>query len=495
MNTLTRSLIPLILWGMVWEPVSAQNNPPSPQLGNGMRNSWADQTSIVIWTRTTRRADMVADGPMFLDISRSQASRLGKLRDVDEIHAAQIPRGATLDEMFGANPGAIGQVRLTYYPTDRKESAESTVWKTTAADSDFTAQWKIDGLQPDTRYVAVIEARQVGSDRPSATLTGGFETAPASEDARDLKFCITTCHDFIRRDDGNRGHKIYPTMTEIDPDFIVHAGDIEYYDKPDPWACTKELMRFKWQRLFSLTSNRDFYARTTTYFIKDDHDTLKNDCWAGQRYGTVSFEEGLQIFNEEQFPSHPTRYQTVRWGRDLQVWILEGRDYRSPNDAPDGPEKTILGAEQKAWLKETLAASDATFKLILSPTPIVGPDRKNKNDNHANVAFEYEGEEVRREFARHEGLIVFCGDRHWQYASVDGETGVWEFGCGPGSELHELGWKQGDQRPNHRFLRVAGGFLSGDLTDASTDQPKLTLRHRTVTGEVVSEFEFPPSDQ
>ena len=52
---------------------------------------------------------------------------------------------------------------------------------------------------------------------------------------------------------------------------------------------------------------------------------------------------------------------------------------------PDGPEKTILGSEQKAWLMKTLSESKATFKLVFSPTPIVGPDRKNKRDNHANT--------------------------------------------------------------------------------------------------------------
>jgi len=31
-------------------------------------------------------------------------------------------------------------------------------------------------------------------------------------------------------------------------------------------------------------------------------------------------------------------------------------------------------SEQNGWLKQTLKASDATFKLLISPTPMVGPD-------------------------------------------------------------------------------------------------------------------------
>ena len=85
---------------------------------------------------------------------------------------------------------------------------------------------------------------------------------------------------------------------------------------------------------------------------------------------------------------------------------------------------------------------------------------------------------------------MFCGDRHWQYASKDDATGLWEFGCGPGSERHELGWKPGDERPEHQFLRVKGGFLSGQLEYDDASKPRLTIRHHKVEGEVVSEFPF-----
>ena len=464
----------------------------APYLGNAMRNSWADQESIVLWTRTTASPDLFADGKRFISIDKSSAAKLSKETDPQKLMAAQIPEGTALSAMFGACPGAPGRVRLTYFPVKQRKAIKSTPWVTTSADSDFTAQWKIKELKPDTFYAAVIEAKPIDREELTAVVRGQFRTAPEKNAEEKLKFCVTTCHDFIRRDDGSNGHKIYSAMTQIEPDFVVHAGDIEYYDKPDPWAMTKELMRFKWGRIFALPSNRAFYASTTSYFLKDDHDTLKNDCWPGTTYGSVSFEQGVQIFNEEQFPSHSPRYQTVNWGRDLQVWFLEGRDFRSPHDIPDGPDKTILGVEQKAWLFQTLKESKAKFKLVFSPTPIVGPDRKGKKDNHANGIFAHEGNELREQLSKHDNLIVLCGDRHWQYASVDQQTNLWEFGCGPGSEKHQLGWKAGDERPMHRFLRVAGGFLSGDLTYRGKDkQPKLTLRHHKVTGEQVSEFVFP----
>ncbi len=469
-------------------PPEPSLRPVAPQLGNAMRNGWADQTSIVIWTRTTQHPEMVTSGPQFITLP----DRPGNWTDAGQLLTMQLPEGVELDEMLGACPGAPGEVRLTYFPQQGRNDSQSTSWTRTHADRDYTAQWKLDNLKPGTLYAAIVEARPIDGQEVTAVVRGSFRTAPAMTESPDLKFCMTTCHDFERRDDGLKGHKIYPAMTAINPDFVVHAGDIEYYDKPHPWAWTVELMRFKWARIFSLPRNREFYANRTTYFIKDDHDTLKNDCWAGQSYGAVSFDKGVELFNKEQFPTRSPRYHTISWGQDVQIWLLEGRDYRSPNTMPDGPDKTILGPEQKAWLFDTVSRSTARFKLVFSPTPIVGPDRNNKKDNHANQNFAHEGNELREFFGEIENVIVFCGDRHWQYASVDDESGLWEFGCGPGSEKHQLGWKEGDVRPVHRFLRVQGGFLSGEVTHSGDqDTPTLTLRHHDVNGKKMSEFQFP----
>ena len=481
----------------VFKPLNAPDlkaiDNEGPFLANASRNSWADQRSIVLWTRTTSRPEILLDGKPFKSISNGQASELAKLKDPSTLEQLQLPDGAGLDEMIGACPGKAGRVRLSYFQEEHRKDVKSLEWITTQAANDFTAQWKLEGLKPGVTYITILEAQNLDGS-PTAAIRGAFKTAPAESESSPVKFCITTCHDFIRRDDGPNGHKIYPAMKAIAPDFIVHAGDIEYYDKPDPWALTVPLMRFKWGRIFGLPSNRDFYNHTTSYFIKDDHDTLANDCWPGQTYGAVTFAEGKRLFNEEQFPSKPQRYQTVLWGKELQLWILEGRDFRSPNTLADGPEKTILGAQQKAWLSKSLQESKATYKLICTPTPIVGPDRDNKKDNHANAVFEHEGNELRQMFSKVPGVILCCGDRHWQYASVDEVTKVWEFGCGPGSENHELGWKVGDTRPEHRFLRVQGGFLSGELTyDATGSIPRLTMRHHDVTGKQVSEFAFPES--
>lgn len=120
---------------------------------------------------------------------------------------------------------------------------------------------------------------------------------------------------------------------------------------------------------------------------------------------------------------------------------MEGRDFRSPNSMPDGPDKTLWGKEQLAWLKETLLASDADWRVLISPTPIIGPDRVTKTDNHANPrGFWTEGQAFLDWIKdnRLHNLMLICGDRHWQYESVDTRNGrqIHEFSCGPTCDEH-----------------------------------------------------------
>ena len=178
-------------------------------------------------------------------------------------------------------------------------------------------------------------------------------------------------------------------------------------------------------------------------------------------------------------------YRTFRWGQDVQIWLVEGRDYRSANPDPDGPEKTIWGAEQKAWFKETVEASDATFRILISPTPFVGPDNPDKFDSHATESFGTEARDLRAFLVEHD-MIVICGDRHWQYVSVHNETGLREYATGPASDAHAGGWTQGGASPEHRYLNVIGGFLSV-TAERQDGAPTLTLRNHGVDGEVFYE--------
>jgi alkaline phosphatase D len=273
-------------------------------------------------------------------------------------------------------------------------------------------------------------------------------------------------------------------MMKLGIDFFVHTGDIVYYDN---LAKNETLARWHWSRTYSLQTNFRFHKNVSSYFIKDDHDTWLDDCWPGfetRFMGDFTFDQGQEIFLE-QVPMREKTYRTYRWGKDLQIWIVEGRDYRSPNTDPDGPEKTIWGKEQKAWLFNTVTKSDATYKILISPTPIVGPDRLTKHDNHSNVDFTYEGNEIRRFIAEQKNMYVVCGDRHWQYVSRDDETGIREYSCGPASNDHSGGWSNEMRMPEHEYLNVTGGFLVGKTTRIDND-PLLIMSHYSVDGKILN---------
>mgnify|MGYP006077058721 FL=1 len=451
-------------------------------MGNGIKIGEVDSDSAIIWTRLTAHPERTTDGHSF---------------DLVTKDAKKQPIYEDLSVMNGSVVGQSGSVKVTYWPKNKKSlrrstkwqpvhqksSRRSTTWQLVYSRNDYTHQFKLKNLEPGTAYALLVEGKR---NDANCRLKGGFRTAPKIDQASDIRFVVTTCGEYPRRDDPVNGHKIYPQMLALDPDFFVHTGDIEYYDKPGPFAKNIDLARFKWNRIYATPYLRTFHNQVSSYFIKDDHDTLKDDAWPGQNYFDLTWEQGLATFRE-QVPMGEKTYRTLRWGKDLQIWLVEGRDYRSPNNMPDGPEKSIWGTVQKQWFFDTVSASDATFKVLLSPTPIVGPDRLKKNDNHSNKGFTHEGDELRRFIAAQENLYIVCGDRHWQYASIDPKTGAREFSCGPGSDNHSGGYWEEFRNDMHRFLRVKGGFLSVDINSAAS---KITFQHHSVDGSVQNQESF-----
>lgn len=457
-----------------------------PFFGNGAKNGWVDQTSAVIWARLTKTREPNWNGRDFIHINEDNYNQyISKLTSESDILKAQIPDGYELNAMKGACPGAEGEIKLVLKANGNNQPIVFN-WKAVNSEMDYTLQWKILGLNPNTIYTYKLLSRLNRDSEITGKFEGKFKTPPAITTEKNINFCVVSCHDYLRRDSDN-GHKIYPAMQRLNPNFYVHTGDIEYYDKPNPYAMTKSLMRFKWNRLFGLPFQKTFFQKNTTYFMKDDHDTLKDDCYPGQTYGTVSFEEGLKIFDQEQFPSNNKPYKTIVWGKSLQIWLLDSRNYRSKNTDPDGISKTILGKEQKAWLFNSLLKSEATFKVLISASPIIGPDRKNKSDNHSNSNFAFERNEILGIVEKVKNVYLCNGDRHWQYASHLKEKNIWEFCSGAGSDAHAGGWDTTDIRPEHTFLRVKGGFLSVHVSTDPVDKvSSIAFVHRDVDGNEVN---------
>ena len=450
---------------------------PPPRQASGVKVGETTDSSVVVWTRLTAGAERNNQGVVVRAAGRKKSQPKAPPTTLD------VP----VEELEGACPGAPGRVRVRYGLQADLADAQATPWADVNEAEDFTHQFPLRGLRAASVYYYAVESTGPGGAPVHGAVRGKFETAPPPDAPSDFCFCVMTCQGYPDRDDP-QGHKIYPAMRSCQPEFVVFTGDNVYYDNDPPYAMTPRLARYHWERMFSLPLEAELLRNVAGYFQKDDHDTLANDCWPGKRCGALTFAEGQRIFLQ-QTPHGDCPYRTFRWGRDLQIWLAEGRDFRSPNNMADGAEKTIWGLRQKEWLKRTLLESDAAWKVLIRPTPLVGPDRANKNDNHANAGFQSEGDEIRAWIRSRlpDNLFVLCGDRHWQYHSVHPQTGVQEFSVGAASDAH-AGGTPGEDPHYHRFHRVKGGFLSVTLRPVE-GRSTIIFRHHDVRGAVVYQWQ------
>jgi len=470
--------------GLLANGASVRAEPPYQ--ATGIKIGEVTDTSAIVWTRLTLREHKnPSDGPMVTIVMAPGKNKKKGDQPSRRVERIEYPAGTTVDDIRDAAPGTPGEVRVLYRQADTAPWQE-TAWESVDDARDFTRQLALTGLRPNTRYQVRVESRSADRAVAGQIVEGRFVTAPTADQPARVVFTVSTGQEFPDKDRPD-GFEIYPQMLKLDPSFFVHTGDIVYYDN---LAKDIALARYHWQRTYGLPTNIDFHRQVASYFIKDDHDVWYNDCWPtlndrGFMY-QFTFAQGQRVFLE-QVPMGTCPYRTVRWGKDLQIWLMEGRDFRSPNNLPDAPDKTIWGADQKAWFKKTVLESTATFRVLISPTPLVGPDRTNKNDNHANPGFQHEGDELRRFIAGQKNLVVVCGDRHWQYVSTHPETGVREYSCGPASDQHAGGWNQNDFVPEyHRYLNVIGGFLAVTV-DRQDNRPSIVFRHYAVGGSVKHE--------
>ncbi|MEZ6125152.1 MAG: alkaline phosphatase D family protein [Planctomycetaceae bacterium] len=417
----------------------------------------------------------------------------------------------------GDVPGAAGVVCFEWGTTEQLTEAFRTDWQNATADHDFIVRTKLSGLIPGTEYFY----RCVHGLSQDVVQTGPvrrFRTLPANDSRRSVSFCMGSCmnyHSFMHgkpngggpvtatEEDKALGYPSFAAMTALRPDFFIGTGDIVYYDHPPREAAqTVPELRRKWHEQFRFPRLIDFFSRTPAYWSKDDHDFRFNDADThGARLPSTS--TGIGLFRE-QLPiveagdaDSPT-YRTHRIHRDVQLWFLEGRDYRSDNRQPDGPEKTIWGKEQKQWLQQTLLASDATWKILISPTPMVGPDRNSKTDNHANLAgFRYEADSFFQWLKDHhqDRVLCFCGDRHWQYHSIH-PMGVEEFCTGALNDENAIrGEKPGGKkttdpegliRQPYIYKDPTGGFLHVKISSPTDQSAELIISHYDDTGRILN---------
>jgi alkaline phosphatase D len=477
-------------------------------------------------SRSDRSDIMAGMGIMVGELTANSALVQVRLTLSDQLVDGDVPGspGVVKFELLAGSGGSDGD-SYTGYNVVGTQLVEAT------AERDFIARAAFFDLAPGTSYLCNTSIGP-NADRLTRGPIATFQTHPGADVAKPIRFVVVTGMNYAKfhgddridrkthlkhnntelpaaysGPDKNLGYPALVSILKLKPHFFVGTGDNVYYDTPkEPRAQTETEMRQKWHEQFVQSRYRNLFAAVPTYWEIDDHDYRIDD---GDNTGdhAPSPELGRKMMLE-QLPVAPAddddalTYRTHRVSRDLQLWFVENRMYRSPNAMQDGPEKSIWGEVQKAWLKRTLQESDAAFKVIISPNPMIGPDDARKFDNHTNInGFQHERDEffdwlVETEIAKQNFYLV-CGDRHWQYHSIS-PKGLEEFSCGALIDANSRpGRKPGDPLstdPKGLIKQVysqetpSGGFLlirSDPKTD--TQPATLTFQFHDEQGELLHE--------
>ena len=376
-------------------------------------------------------------------------------------------------------------------------------------ENDFIIKKKISGLKSNTKYYYRILFGE-NKDNLVDSESGTFRTLPGADNSAKVSFAVVTGMNYYHfhygkynRDKaytGNDKELGYPALVAIkslNPDYFIGTGDNVYFDHPAKSGFDKAAkrgdnphpgrfggvevtdevgLRQKYHVQFMQQRFKDLFAQVGTYWEKDDHDYRLNDADPYTKFpishelGISSFREQLPVVDPED--KNAKTYRTYRMNKDAQIWMLEGRDYRSANSDPVGKGKTLLGREQIEWLKNSLLESDASFKLIISPTPMVGPDDMYKKDNHVNPqGFKHEGDELFAWFKENKflekNLYIICGDRHWKYHAMH-PSGFEEFSTGALIDNNSrAGRVAGDKKSTDPNAEIKQFFVEGTPESAS----------------------------
>jgi alkaline phosphatase D len=275
--------------------------------------------------------------------------------------------------------------------------------------SDLTVQVRVTGLRPGTRYV--YRFRRGGL----TSATGHFETAPAANRAATVRFAYSG--DADAQPPGYNQFEIYGHMAAERNDFDIDLGDTIYSDSEvpnTPPALTLAAKRAKYRRNLALPALQRLRASATVYNHWDDHEFI-NDFSRAEN--GAEFAPGVRAFREYMpvtYTSQRGIYRTFRWGRNVQLFFLDERSFRSakataggtcntpagtPDLAPTAPQgvrnafaalipalaqpvpsaclatindpnRTLLGADQYARFTSAVGASSATWKVVVNEVPI-----------------------------------------------------------------------------------------------------------------------------
>lgn len=175
-------------------------------------------------------------------------------------------------------------------------------------------------------------------------------------------------------------------------DLFLHLGDFVYADGSGTSLAN---FRSQWDSGLARTNHAAVFATTPSTFGPSDHDGMQNN-WVGtgdttarDNYNAVVREKTAQV----PVPATTGTYFSFEWGPVCFI-VTDGRSFKSANAATDDSSKTVLGATQKQWVKDTAAATTKRVIIIVGDVPLTGAanvddDEWNNYDTERQDLFGY----------------------------------------------------------------------------------------------------------
>ena len=235
---------------------------------------------------------------------------------------------------------------------------------------------------------------------------GRTRTAPAGGTLPNrLTLAVASCQHF------EQGHyAAYRAIAADAPDVVVHVGDYIYEGRGTtrvrthaaPECHSLEDYRQRYAIYKSDPHLKAAHAAGPWLLVSDDHE-VAND-YAGDHSAQLAPPElflrrraaAYQAYYEHQpmpralMPSEGRQalYTSRAFGDLASVFMLDGRQYRSPQACPPlpliaceelyAPERTMLGEPQEQWLRRSLAASTARWNLLGQQTVLAHFDQSGE---------------------------------------------------------------------------------------------------------------------
>ena len=320
---------------------------------------------------------------------------------------ARAAEGSVTGPMLGAvdehtahvwlRPAGKAEVTLTVRDPDGETVFEEK--REATADHDYCIDWQADELEPATGYSYAFTWHSGGGDAPP---TGPWPlvTAPPAELPARACLAFGSCA-------SEKFPAVWERMAIEGVEALFLCGDTPYIDTSD---LAKNRQR---HRAFLAQPGLAELIRTRpTLGTWDDHDFGANDSDATK----VDRETIRQVFTE--YRAHGSFgeegegiYTSFRRG-PVEVFLIDARYFSQTGPSPVDPtKKTLLGERQWEWLKRSLAASTAPFKILA--TGMVWHDKPNREKDDWQT-YAHEREALFDYLAEQKigGVVLLGGDVH-----------------------------------------------------------------------------------